>query len=65
MTDSLMPPPTTEEEEETTTQKKTGVGTDNDQQEEEECEQWQKIYVGQLSNEESGTNSDVFGLQLF
>ena len=51
-----------DKEEKTTTQEKTDVGTNNDQQEEEEYERWQKIYVGQLSDEESDSSSDYSGL---
>ena len=63
--DSLIPPPTTEEMGKTTTQEKTDVGTDNDQQEEEDYEEQQKIYVGQLSKEESNTSSDFSGLSYY
>ena len=67
VTDSLIIPPSTteEEEEETTTQEKTDVGTDNDQQEREECKEWQKIYVGQLSDEESDTSSDFLDFSYY
>ena len=65
ITNSLIPAPTTEAVEKTKTQEKTDVGTDNDQEEGEDYEECQKIYVGQLSNEESYTSSDFSGFTYY
>ena len=59
VTSSLIPPSTTDEEE------KMDVGADNDQQDGKECEECQKIYVGQLSNEESDSSSDYSGFSYY
>ena len=53
ITNSLIPPPTTAEVEKTIPQEKTDVATDNNQQQGEDYKGQQKIYVGQISNEES------------
>ena len=65
VTNSLISPPTSEEEEKTTTQEETDIGMDNDHQEEEEYDKEQKIYVGQLSNEETDTSSDFSDLSYY
>ena len=65
LTNTLIPPPTSEKEEETTTQETKNVGTDNKQHEGEECKERQKIYVGQLSDEESDTNSDFLSFSYY
>ena len=53
-----------DKEEKTTTQEKMDIGTDNNQQEGEDCKECQKIYFGQLSNEESDISSDFWDLWL-
>ena len=65
VTDSLILPPTMDEEKKNTTQEKMDVETNNDWQEEEEFEIWQKIYVGQLSDEESDMSLDLSGYSYF
>ena len=64
VTDSLIPPPTMDKEEKTTTQEKTDAET-RYQQEEEKYKLQQKIYVGQLSDEESNTSLDYSGYSYF
>ena len=54
-----------DKEEKTTTQEKMDAGTDNDQQQGEEYEVWQKIYVRQLSDDESNTSSDLSGFSYY
>ena len=54
-----------DEEEKNMTQEKMDVGTNSDWQEEEEFELWEKIYVGQLSNEERESSSDLSGYSYF
>ena len=63
--DSLILPPTTKEIGKTTTQEKTDAETDKDQQEGEDYKEQQKIYVGQLSDEECDTSSDLSGLSYY
>ena len=60
VTDSLMPPPTLDEEEKAPTKEKMDAET-RYQQEEEKYKLQQKNYVGQLSDEESGTSLGYSG----
>ena len=55
ITDSLIPPPKTDEIEKTTIEEKTDART-RYQQEEEKYKLQQKVYIGQLSDEESDTS---------
>ena len=48
-----------DEEEKNTTQEKMDVRTNSNQQEEEEFKLWQKIYVWEVSDKESESNSDL------
>ena len=59
VTNSLIPPPALDKQEKITTQEMPDVGTNSYQQEEEEYEPQWKIYVGQFSNEDSNTSSDL------
>ena len=55
-----------DEEKKATTEEKMEVGTNSNQQrKEEEYELQWKIYVGQLSDEESDTGSDYSGYSYF
>ena len=57
-----------DEVEKTTTQEKMDVGTDNNQQKGEEHDVQQKIYVGQLSEEEASAimaNKNIFGVCIY
>ena len=64
VTDLLIPPPTMDKEEKATTEEKTDAET-RYQQEEEKYKLQKKIYVGQLSEEESDTSSDYSGYSYF
>ena len=58
VSNSLILPPTINEEEKSSTQEEADVGMTNYQKKEEEYDQWQRIYVEQLGDEESDSDSD-------